>query len=112
MTELCEVVMTAPDPEWLKDFSRKLVEHATVRQRPQLRAGPVHLPMARRDLRAHRGPGVAAHQPRPGQQRSSISPSEEHPYEVPGISARPIIDGNPDYLAWIAAGDRATSRNP
>ena len=26
----------------------------------------------------------------------------EHPYEVPGISARPIIDGNPDYLAWIA----------
>jgi len=26
---------------------------------------------------------------------------KEHPYEVPGISARPIIDGNPDYLAWI-----------
>jgi len=26
----------------------------------------------------------------------------EHPYQVPGVSARPIIDGNPDYLAWIA----------
>jgi periplasmic divalent cation tolerance protein len=26
----------------------------------------------------------------------------EHPYEVPGVSARPIIDGNPDYLAWMA----------
>ena len=25
----------------------------------------------------------------------------EHPYEVPGISARPITDGNPDYLRWI-----------
>jgi hypothetical protein len=25
----------------------------------------------------------------------------EHPYEVPGISARPIIDGNRDYLRWI-----------
>jgi periplasmic divalent cation tolerance protein len=24
--ELCEVVITAPDPRWLKDFSRKLVE--------------------------------------------------------------------------------------
>ena len=24
-----------------------------------------------------------------------------HPYEVPGISARPIIDGNPDYLRWV-----------
>jgi periplasmic divalent cation tolerance protein len=27
----------------------------------------------------------------------------EHPYEIPGVSARPIIDGNPDYLARIAA---------
>jgi periplasmic divalent cation tolerance protein len=25
----------------------------------------------------------------------------QHPYEVPGISARPIIDGNPEYLRWI-----------
>jgi hypothetical protein len=25
----------------------------------------------------------------------------EHPYEVPGVSARPITDGNPDYLRWI-----------
>ena len=24
-TELCEAVITAPDPEWLKDFSRALV---------------------------------------------------------------------------------------
>ena len=28
--------------------------------------------------------------------------TEEHPYEVPGISTRTITDGNPDYLAWIA----------
>jgi len=27
---------------------------------------------------------------------------KDHPYEVPGISSRPITDGNPDYLAWIA----------
>lgn len=26
MTELCEVVITAPDPAWLKHFSRTLVE--------------------------------------------------------------------------------------
>jgi periplasmic divalent cation tolerance protein len=25
-----------------------------------------------------------------------------HPYEVPGIPARPIVGGNPDYLEWIA----------
>jgi periplasmic divalent cation tolerance protein len=27
---------------------------------------------------------------------------QEHPYEVPSISTRPITGGNPDYLAWIA----------
>jgi CutA1 divalent ion tolerance protein len=26
MTELCEVILTAPDPGWLKDLSRKLIE--------------------------------------------------------------------------------------
>jgi len=26
-----------------------------------------------------------------------------HSYDVPGIVALPIIQGNPDYLAWIAA---------
>jgi hypothetical protein len=25
----------------------------------------------------------------------------EHPYEVPSVVAVPIIDGGPDYLAWI-----------
>ena len=31
-----------------------------------------------------------------------VRAKREHPYEVPGVSARPIIDGNPDYLGWIA----------
>ena len=33
-SELCEVVITAPDPEWLKAFTRKLVDdrlYASVR---------------------------------------------------------------------------------
>ena len=33
----------------------------------------------------------------------------EHPYEVPGVSARPIIDGNPDYLTWIEDQTNAAS---
>jgi len=28
MTELCEVVITAPDPDWLYQFARALVEEA------------------------------------------------------------------------------------
>jgi periplasmic divalent cation tolerance protein len=39
----------------------------------------------------------------------------EHPYEVPSVSARPIYDGNPDYLAWIAqetSSDRPPNDSP
>jgi uncharacterized protein involved in tolerance to divalent cations len=36
----------------------------------------------------------------------------EHPYEVPGVSTRPIIDGNPDYLAWIAKETDTGSGQP
>jgi periplasmic divalent cation tolerance protein len=25
----------------------------------------------------------------------------QHPYDVPGVSTRPIEDGNPEYLAWM-----------
>jgi periplasmic divalent cation tolerance protein len=25
-----------------------------------------------------------------------------HPYDVPGISTRPIVGGSPDYLQWMA----------
>jgi periplasmic divalent cation tolerance protein len=40
-----------------------------------------------------------------------ITAPDEHPYEVPGISARPIIAGNPDYLQWMldeTSGPRAS----
>jgi periplasmic divalent cation tolerance protein len=35
---------------------------------------------------------------------------ETHPYEVPGISAWPIYDGNPEYLSWIVAETRHSER--
>ena len=28
---------------------------------------------------------------------------ERHPYEVPNVTAVPLVGGNPAYLAWIAA---------
>jgi periplasmic divalent cation tolerance protein len=33
----------------------------------------------------------------------------EHPYEVPGLIALPILDGNPAYLQWIRDVTRAPS---
>jgi len=100
VTELCEVVITAPDPDWLLTLTRQLVNdglcasvhnfspvrsiykwHGKVEERTEGRAS-LH---TRRDLIPAIVERVRA----------------VHPYEVPGISARPIIDGNPEYLQWI-----------
>jgi hypothetical protein len=71
-----------------------------VRLRPQLPAHPHHLPLARPSPRQDRGPSRPAHppQPRPADRGHA---KREHPYEVPSVVAIPIIDGGPDYIAWI-----------
>lgn len=35
-----------------------------------------------------------------------------HPYEVPEIVVTPILDGNPDYLAWIDAETAPDAHRP
>lgn len=100
MTEICEVVITAPDPEWLHQFTRDLVaEHL---------ASSVHnfdpvQSTYRWEGKVHdRTEGRASLHT-----RRELIPAivrlakERHPYQVPGISARPIYDGNPEYLQWI-----------
>ena len=98
--ELCEVVITAPDAEWLLGLARSLVEnrlasnvHNFVPVRSVYRwAGEVR----------ERTEGRAALHTR----RSLIPAIVElatldHAYAVPSISARPIYDGSPEYLRWI-----------
>ncbi|MBC3191464.1 divalent-cation tolerance protein CutA [Pseudonocardia sp. C8] len=105
MTELSEVVITAPDPEWLRDFTRSLVadrlassvHNFTPVQSTYRWQGEIH----------DRTEGRASLHTR----RALISEivqraSDLHPYQVPGISARPIHDGNPEYLQWIENATR------
>jgi periplasmic divalent cation tolerance protein len=102
MSELYEVVITAPDPEWLLAFTRKLVEDGM--------AASVHNFTPVRSIYRWQGEIYERTEGRASihTTRSRIAEiveraKREHPYDVPGISARPIIDGNPDYLAWIMA---------
>ncbi|MEQ7006438.1 divalent-cation tolerance protein CutA [Actinopolymorpha sp. B17G11] len=100
MTGLCEVVITAPDPDWLTDFTRQLVSERLCA------SGHNYTPV--RSIYRWRG---EVHDRSEGRvslhTRRSLVPEivrrakELHPYEVPGISSRPIQDGNPDYLRWI-----------
>ena len=109
--ELCEVVITAPDPHWLLDLTRQLVTQglcASAHNFTPVRSiyrwqGEVH----------ERTEGRASLHTRLSRVDEIVARVKaSHPYEVPGISARPIVCGNPDYLAWIAAetkGDRIES---
>ena len=105
--ELCEVVITAPDPDWLREFTRELVADRLASNVHNF--APVQSTYRWADAVHDRTEGRAALHTR----RSLIPAIVEraahaHPYDVPSISARPIHDGSPPYLAWIR--DQTASR--
>jgi periplasmic divalent cation tolerance protein len=98
--EVCEVIITVPDPDWLVEFTRQLVLGrlcASGHNFQPIRTiyrwqGQVHDEIEGRvSLRT----------------RQSLVPQivdrvkRQHPYEVPSVVAVPIIDGGPDYIRWI-----------
>lgn len=100
MIDLCEVVITAPDADWLAAFTRRLVADrlcAGAHQTTAIRSiytwddKIVDRPEARVALHT-RVDHVAAII-----QRADA----EHPYEVPCVVALPITGINPAYANWI-----------
>jgi periplasmic divalent cation tolerance protein len=106
--DLCEVVITAPDPRWLADFTRQLVDEHLVASGHNIDAirsiyrwqGEVY----------DRSEGrVALHTRRELVPRIVELVNREHPYDVPGVIVTPVIDGNPAYLQWIRDETAAAS---
>lgn len=99
-TDLCEIVITASDPDWLADFTRRLVEDRLV-------ACGHNIEVIRSIYRwegvieDEREARVALHT------RASLVPAivertkAEHSYDVPCVIALPISDGNAAYLTWV-----------
>ena len=101
MTEdVCEVIITAPDADWLAAFTRRLVEAGLAASGHQL--APIRS-IYRWEGQIHDRPEtrVALHTRRSLVPRIVAETNEQHPYEVPCVVALPIGDGNPAYLAWI-----------
>lgn len=105
MTEVCEVIVTAPDADWLAAFTRYLVDHrlaacghnvADVRSLYRW-AGNIE------DAREAR---VALHT-RVGLVSEIVAEADrQHPYEVPCVIATPVIAGHPGYIRWILDSTR------
>ena len=91
--QLVEVIITAPDEDWLIKFTRKLVED-------RLAACGHHTPIRSiytwdgQHPRSNRNPRRHPHPRRP---RPAIidRTNAEHPYEVACVIATPIVDANP-----------------
>jgi periplasmic divalent cation tolerance protein len=100
-SELCEVVITAPDPDWLLEFSRQLVTDGLCASVHNFQ--PIRSVYRWRGEIYDRTEGRASlHTARARLPEIIDRVRAGHPYEVPGISTRPIDGGNPDYLAWMA----------
>ena len=105
MSDCCEVVVTADDPDWLAGFTRRLVEDRLAACGHQIAAirSIYRWDGAIQDDAEAR---VALHT------RLSLVPSiveradAEHPYDVPCVIALPLAGGNPAYLEWIVAETR------
>jgi periplasmic divalent cation tolerance protein len=106
--DLCEVVVTAPDGPWLENLCRQLVSNRLVSSAHVIHnvrsiyhwQGDVHETIEARAFlrsRAHLVHALTAYV------------VERHPYDVPNVTALPIIAGNPDYLDWIRTETTADS---
>lgn len=98
--DLCEVIITAPDATWLTDLCRSLVD--------QRLAASVHVVHPVTSIYRWQGTVHETTEARAFlRTRSDLLDAitayvvERHPYEVPNITALPIIAGNPRYLAWM-----------
>jgi periplasmic divalent cation tolerance protein len=99
-TEICEVVITAADPDWLAGFTRRLVADRLAACGQQIAAirsiyrwdGAVQdEPEAR----------VALHTRTALVDRIVERANAEHPYDVPCVIALPVVAANPAYVEWV-----------
>ena len=98
--DLCEVIVTAPDGAWIEDLCRQLVSNRLASSAHVIHNvhsiyqwhGDVRETTEARAFLRSRARLVDA---------LTAYVVERHPYDVPNVTALPIIAGNPDYLDWI-----------
>ena len=106
--DVCEIVVTGGDAEWLSGYTRRLVEERLVACGHQFTA---IRSVYRWEDAVHDEPEVrvALHTRRSLSQVVART-AELHPYDVPCVIALPLVGGNPDYLRWVVRETREPER--
>lgn len=100
MDDICEVIITAPDADWLAQFTTDLVAERLAA------CGQVVAPI--RSIYRWQGEiydvgeaRVALHTRISLVERIVEKINRDHPYEVPCVIATAIFAGNPKYSQWV-----------
>lgn len=94
-----EVVITAPDGEWLRELARELVHEQLAASAHLSPFDTIYRWRGEVEEKTETRAVLYTH-------ASLVDRIVEwvhlrHPYEVPHVTATPIVAGNPDYLRWI-----------
>lgn len=94
-----EIVVTAPEHDWMRQLIRDLVQehlcaagHMQPFETVYSWQGEIFEKTETRGVLYSRASLV---------ERITDRVRQDHPYEVPHVTATPLTAGNPDYLAWI-----------
>jgi periplasmic divalent cation tolerance protein len=108
--ELVEVTITAPDRDWLIDLCRQLVDVRLASSAHVMHPiasvyrwdGTVHEAIEARAFLRSRRELV---------DQITAYVINRHPYDVPNITAVPLVGGNAPYLEWVHAETRSAKRH-
>jgi periplasmic divalent cation tolerance protein len=100
--DICEVVITAADADWLARFTRRLVEDRLAACGHQIAA---IRSIYRWDGAVQDDPEarVALHTRTALVDAIVARANAEHPYDVPCVIALPVVASNPAYAEWVLA---------
>lgn len=100
MDDICEVIITAPDADWLAQFTKDLVTErlaacghniAPIRSIYRWQGEIYDVAEAR----------VALHTRTSLVEKIVAKTNRDHPYDVPCVLATAIFASNPPYLQWV-----------
>lgn len=101
-TGICEIVITAGDPQWLADFTRRLVADRLAACGQQV-AAIRSIYRWDGEVRDEPEARVAVHTRVDLVDRIIERTEAEHPYDVPCVLVLPVLAANPAYVAWVRA---------
>ena len=106
MDDLADVTITAPDPDWLADFTRRLVADGLAAC-GNIVSGVRSLYAWEGDVQDDREALVILHTRRALVSAIIERATAEHPYDTPQVLVLPVVDASPGYRDWLLASTSA-----